>query len=141
MILNILDCADDTSISALKKNITTMETGLQKLEQQEEKYSAELNDALNHYEELKEQAAELDTDELLKKRFDLRTDKERSAVSRVQVAYGEKYDPLMMYDSKRDVSELLGDEIEVRSVRKHLQKKQEQIAEHKITIKKHEQER
>ena len=59
----------------------------------------------------------------------------------VNSCYGEKFDPLILFDSKRDVAELLGEETEVRSVREHLQKKQEQNAEHKKTTKEHEQER
>ena len=31
----------------------------------------------------------------------------RSAAGRVKAAYGEKYDPMMMHDSKRDVASLL----------------------------------
>lgn len=140
IILNILDCADDTSISVVKKNIATMETGLRKLEQQEEKYSAELDDTLKQYETLKEQSAELDANELMEKRIDFRIDKERSAVSRVLAAYGEKYDSLMMYDSKQDVSELLGEEIEIRSIRERLRKKQQPVQQQK-KAKHHEQER
>lgn len=140
MTLNMLDCADDVGISAIKKNIVTMESGLKKLEQQEEKYSAELVDALKQYEVLKEQATELDADELMEKRIDFRIDKERSAVSRVQAAYGEKYDPLMMYDSKRDVSELLGEKIVIRSIRERLRKKQHPVQQQK-KVKHHEQER
>ena len=140
IILNMLDCADDTSISAVKKSIATMEAGLRKLEQQEEKYSAELDDTLKQYETLKEQSAELDANELMEKRIGLRIDKERSAVSRVQAAYGEKYDSLMMYDSKRDVSELLGEEIEIRSIRERLRKKQQPVHQQK-KAKHHEQER
>ena len=117
-----------------------METGLRKLEQQEEKYSAELDDTLKQYETLKEQSAELDANELMEKRIDFRIDKERSAVSRVLAAYGEKYDSLMMYDSKQDVSELLGEEIEIRSIRERLRKKQQPVQQQK-KAKHHEQER
>lgn len=140
VIFNRLSCADDTDISAVKKNIVTMEAGLKKLEQQEERYSAELDDALKQYKVLKEQATELDTGELMEKRLDLRTDKERSAVSHVQSAYGEKYDPLLMYDSKRDVSELLKEETEARPIRERLRQKQQPTQQPK-KAKHHEQER
>ena len=63
-------------------------------------------------------------------------DKERSAVDRVKSAYGEKYDLVMMHDSKRDVTDLLGEETTVRSIREHLQKKREQKVERKKTSKK-----
>lgn len=53
---------------------------------------------------------------------------ERSAVDCVQSAYGNKYDPLMMYDSKRDVANLLREEAEERSIRERLHQKQQQQA-------------
>ena len=109
-LLNALDCVDDIGISEVKKQIGTMETALKKLEEQESKYSAELEDALKQYAELKAQAADMDAVELMDARLDIRPDRERSAADRVKVAYGDKYDPLMMYDSKRDVFNLLNEE-------------------------------
>lgn len=77
------------------------------------------------YAELQEQAAEFDPDELMSERLAIRPDKERSATSRVQSAYGIRYQPFMMYDSKRDVSEMLGEETETRSIRERLRRKQQ----------------
>ena len=39
--------------------------------------------------------------------------------------YGEKYDPMMMQDSKRDVANLLNEETEARSIRERLRQKQQ----------------
>lgn len=136
MLLRSLDCADDTGISSVKKDIAAMESALKKLEAQEAKYSAELDAALKEYSELKEQASEFDAGELMEARLSIREEKERSAVTRVQDAYGEKYDPLMMFDSKRDVANLLHEEAETRSVRERLWKKQQQQAQQKQTKKK-----
>ena len=66
---------------------------------------------------MKEQASEFDAGELMEARLSIRGEKERSAVTRVQDTYGEKYDSLMMFDSKRDVANLLHEEAETRSVR------------------------
>ena len=41
----------------------------------------------------------------------------------VASSYGNKYDPLMMYDSKRDVANLLHEEAEERSIRERLRQK------------------
>ena len=125
MLLHSLECSDDAGIAAVKKDISTVETALKKLSQQEEKYTAELNDALRQYAELKEQSAEFDPDELQDARLALRPAMERSAVDRVQSAYGDKYDLLMMYDSKRDVAGMLHNEAEARSIRKCLRQKQQ----------------
>ena len=124
-LLNTLDCADDTGISDVKKQIAIMETALKNLEEQESKYAAELEDALKQYSDLKAQAADVDAVELMDAMLDIRPDRERSAADRIKAAYGEKYDPLMMYDSKRDVADLLNEETEARSVKEFLRRKQQ----------------
>ena len=134
--LNALDCTDDAGISDVKKQIATMETALKNLEKQESKYSAELEDALKQYADLKAQAADVDAVELMDARLDIRPDRERSAADRVKAAYGDKYDPLMMYDSKRDVFNLLNEEAEARPVREFLRRKQQQQARQKQNKKK-----
>ena len=135
-LLRSLDCADDAGISDVKKEIATLESALQKLSEQEEKYSAELDDALKQYAELKEQAASMDAAELMDARLAVREEKERSAADKVKAAYGEKYDPMLMYDSKRDVANLLHEEAEVRSVREFMRRKQQQQTQQKQNKKK-----
>ena len=141
MLLRSLDCADDTGISSIKKDIAAMESALKKLEAQEAKYSAELDAALKEYSELKKQASEFDAGELMEARLSIRGEKERSAVTRVQDAYGEKYDSLMMFDSKRDVANLLHEEAETRSVRERLRQKQQTKTQRQRKPKHYEQER
>ena len=140
-LLNALDCTDDAGISDVKKQIATMETALKNLEKQESKYSAELEDALKQYAELKAQAADVDAVELMDARLDIRPDRERSAADRVKVAYGDKYDPLMMYDSKRDVANLLMEEAEARSVREFLRKQHKLHGHEQQRKMKHDRER
>ena len=118
-----------------------METALKNLEKQESKYSAELEDALKQYAELKAQAADVDAVELMDTRLDIRPDRERSAADRVKVAYGDKYDPLMMYDSKRDVANLLMEEAEARSVREFLRKQHKLHGHEQQRKMKHDRER
>ena len=141
MLLSSFDCSEDTEIAEVKKSVAAMEENLKRLTKQEEKYAAELEDALKQFSELREQAKNVDSAELLEQRAALQSDKIQAATSKIKSAYGEKFDPLILFDSKRDVSELLGEKTEVQSVREHLQKKQKQTAERKKTSKKHEQER
>lgn len=141
MLLRSLDCADDTGISSVKKDIAAMESALKKLEAQEAKYSAELDAALKEYSELKEQASEFDAGELMEARLSIRGEKERSAVTRVQDAYGERCDSLIMFDSKRDVANLLHEEVETRSVRERLRQKQQTKTQRQRKPKHYEQER
>ena len=49
----------------------------------------------------------------------------RAFPTTLQSAYGDKYDPLMMYDSKRDAKNLLYEEDEPRSVREYLRQEQQ----------------
>lgn len=125
LLLQSLQHAEDTGVDTIRKDITTMEVGLKRLEQQKQKYTAELDNALNEYAELKGQAAEFYPDELMSERLAICSGKERSAVSFVQSAYGDRYQPFRMYDSKRDVSKMLSEGNEVRSVRKRLRQKQQ----------------
>lgn len=136
MLLHSLECSDDAGIATVKKDISTLEAALKKLAQQEEKYTDELNDALRQYADLKEQAAEFDPEELQDARCALRPAMECSAVDCVQSAYGNKYDPLMMYNSKRDVANLLHEEAEERSIRERLRQKQQQKTKQKQDKKK-----
>ena len=141
MLLSSFDCSEDTGIAEVKKSVAAMEENLKRLTKQEEKYAAELEDALKQFSELREQAKNVDSMELAEQRIALQREKIQSATSKIKAAYGEKFDPLILFDSKRDVSELLEEKTEVQSVREHLQKKQKQTAERKKTSKKHEQER
>lgn len=141
MLLSSFDCSEDTGIAEVKKSVAAMEENLKRLTKQEEKYAAELEDALKQFSELREQAKNVDSAKLSEQRIALQGEKIQSATSKIKETYGEKFDPLILFDSKRDVSELLGEKTEVQSVREHLQKKQKQTAERKKTSKKHEQER
>lgn len=136
MLLRSLDCTDDAGLSDVKKEIAAMESSLQKLSEQEAKYSAEIDDALKQYANLQEQAMEFDPIELYEARQEIRSDHERDATRRIQDAYGDKYDMLRMYGSKRSVADLLNENAEERSVREKLRTIQkEQKSQQKRTPK------
>lgn len=122
-LLAMMDYGEDTGLSTVKKDISAMESNLARLEQQERKYTAELNAALAEYSELKAQAADFDPDELAMAQLAIRPQKEASTESRVQAAYGDKYDFWTMIGAKREVAELLGEE-EPRSIRERLRRKE-----------------
>ena len=122
-LLAYLDYAEDTGLSTVKKDVSAMEANRAKLEQQEHKYTDELNAALAEYRELKTQASDFDPDELAMAQLAIRPQKEASAESRVQAAYGNKYDFWTMIGAKREVSEMLGEE-EPRSIQERLRRKE-----------------
>ena len=109
-LLAMLDYAEDAGLATVKKDVSAMEANLAKLEQQEQKYAAELNATLAEYNELKAQAADFDPDELAMVQLEIRPQQEASAESKIQAAYGDKYDFRTMVSAKRDVAELLGEE-------------------------------
>jgi hypothetical protein len=115
LLLQRLD-DDDTDISGVKKDITTLENDLKKLEQQEAKYSTELDTAMRQYKELQGRSAEFDPQELMDARLALRPAKEQTAAEQVQKAYGDQYSFTTMNDSKRDVSTMLGEAAEMRNL-------------------------
>lgn len=120
MLLRQLQYPEDATADMFRKEIRTLEDGLKKLETSEAKYAAELDNALKQYAELQEQAAEFDPVELYEARQTIRPEHERRAAQRVQEVYGDKYDMLRMYDSKRSVANLLNEDAEGRSVREKL---------------------
>ena len=133
MLLHSLDCADDVAMGDVKKDIAAMESALKKLDEQESKYSAELESALQQYRELEAQATEFDTEELTDARMELRPGMDRATVSRIQTAYDTQYSPFIMAEARRDVSNMLCEyEEEPRSVRERLRNhQQEQTTPHK----------
>ena len=141
MVLSSLGCDEDTGIAEVRKSVAAMERNLERLTQQEEKYVAELDTALIQFTELKEQEKEVDYIALFEQRAVLRPDTIQAVTSKLKMAYGEKFAPIILADSKRDVAELLGEETEVRSIHEDLQKKHEQKVAVERCVKKNGQER
>ena len=126
IVLQHLQCADDSNLSDVKKEIAKSEAGLKKLEEQEMKYAAELDNALKQYAELQEQSADFEPLDLHQARQEIRSDKEQSAIRRVQNTYGNAYNSMTMFDAKHETANLLGEEAESHSLRERLRQKEQQ---------------
>ena len=130
MLLHSLDCTDDAAMGDVKKDIAAMESALKKLDEQENKYSAELESTLQQYRELEAQAAEFDSEELTDARLQLRPGMDRATVSRIQTAYESQYSTFTMAEARQDVSNMLDEhEEEPHSVRERLRKHQQEQTE------------
>ena len=140
LLLNQLNCADDHDMDESKQHITSMESSLETLNQQEEKYTAELDAALAQYAELQQQAADMDAMELEAARHAIRPDQELEAAQRLQAAYDKKFDLGMLVQSRMDVGEMLGEIAEPISIHQKLQQLQRQQNKQKHE-KEHGQER
>ncbi len=119
-ILKYLQYENGMGISEVEKDIAKSEENLKRLDEYEAKFTAELDSALKQYAQLKNEAAELDEAELYEARQELRSDSDNTAAQRLQRLYGEKYNPQLMAESKREAVKLLGEEAEIRSVREKL---------------------
>ena len=75
-------------------------------------------------EDLEEQAQGFDPVQLYEAKQAIRPGKEQEAQNRVQQVYGEKFSPLLMFDSQKEISRMLNEEAERQAVRRMVQQAQ-----------------
>ena len=126
LLLNQFSCTDDYGMGEIKQHIASMESSLETLNQQEKKYTAELDAALAQYTELQQQSADMDAMELDTARHAIRPDKEYETVQRLQAAYGKKFDSRTLTQSRKDVAKMLNEVAEPVSIHQKLQQIQGQ---------------
>ena len=123
LLLQKFEYAEDAGAEAFRKDIATMEAGLKKLEAQEQKYSAELDKALDEYAELKAQAADFDPVELYKARQVIRPAQEKAAGKQLENTMQEKPFLIMLLNAKQETSRLLGEDAENRQARQMIMRR------------------
>ena len=121
LLLNQLDCVDDYGITAVKQRVTSMESSLKKLDQQETKYTDELNATLVQYAELQERATDMDTIELDTVRQAIWPDKEHEVIQQLRSTYGKRFNSGALAQSRKDVAKMLDEVAEPVSIRQNLQ--------------------
>ena len=126
LLLNQFNCVDDHGMTVVKQRIASMESSLKKLDQQEEKYTAELDAALAQYFELRQRAADMDTTELEAACQAIRPDKERETGQRIQAAYRKDFDSRLLTQSRKEVAGLLDEVAEPESICEKLRPSVEQ---------------
>ena len=124
LLLASLAYSEEDASDKFPKDIATMEQSLKRLEEQEQKYSTELDAALTEYAGFREQAQGFDPVQLYEARQAIRPGMEQEAVNRAQEVYGEKYSPLLMFDSKKTVSRMLHEDMERRAVQRMVRQAQ-----------------
>jgi hypothetical protein len=117
-----------------------MRSALKELDKREEKYTAELNEALQQYAEYKEQSQEFNAGEFGKARLENRSDKERNALNQISDSYGEHFSRSTFFSSVRDADMKLDDDIDMQAVREYVYQQRMQKHQQK-NRKHHEQER
>ena len=123
-LLQRFEYAEDAGAEAFHKDIAAMEAGLKKLETQEQKYSAELDKALDEYAELKAQAADFDPVELYEARQAIRPAQEKAAEQQLEDALQKKPSFSLLLNAKQETSRLLKEDTEERQVRQMLIRRQ-----------------
>lgn len=124
LLLASLAYSEEDASDKFPKDIATMEQSLKRLEEQEQKYSTELDAALTEYAGFREQAQGFDPVQLYEARQAIRPGMEQEAVNRAQEVYGEKYSPLLMFDSKKTVSRMLHEDMERWAVQRMVRQAQ-----------------
>ena len=110
MILSRFDKADDDGMKEVKKWVASMESSLQRLEQTEAKYQAELDAALAQFRELAGEAERVDKVELDCQRQSLRKTYTTDARDKLLQAHGAQYSVITMLEAEQDVEHLLREE-------------------------------
>ena len=126
LLLQRFEYAEDAGAEAFRKDIATMEAGLKKLEAQEQKYSAELDKALDEYAELKAQAADFDPVELYKARQVIRPALEKAVKKQLEDTMQEKPSLIVLLSAMQEASRLLGEDTEERQVRQLIMRRQKE---------------
>jgi len=124
LLFQKLEYAEDAGAEEFRKDIAIMEAGLKKLEAQEQKYSAELDKALDEYAEVKAQAADFDSVELYKARQAIRPVQEKAAEQELEDTLQKKPSFSLLLSAKQEVSRLLRDDADERQVRQVLIRRQ-----------------
>ena len=110
MILSRFEKTEDRGMKEVKNWVASMESSLQRLEQREAKYQAELGAALAQFRELTTEAETMDKAELHIQRQLFRKPYTQDAQSRLKEAHGNKYNIFTMMEAERDVDDLLLEE-------------------------------
>ena len=109
-----LGCADDAGVKAVQSEVTAMEANIRKLDEQKERYSVDLDETLQQYKQLQDQAEGADMQQV-------HADASEAAAGRLQQAYGKHYNAQLLRESQQALSTMLGKSVERPSIREKLQ--------------------
>lgn len=118
-----LDCADDAGVKAIQGEVSALEASLRKLGEQEEKYSVELDAAMQQYKQLHKQDGQADLQHQ-------QQEASKNAATRLQRAFAERYNPKLFQESQRDVARILNEIGTPQSIRAQLDRARAQERSH-----------
>ena len=134
----------DSDMAGVKAYLSTIEANADKMDAQEARYNGKIKEAKREFDRLKEQATDLDQDELTDARLVLRPQMEREAQARIRKAEGGREINLWHFQSGTgDVDKLLDEDdmAERREAQKRRREREKTYQSQKRKPRSHEQER
>ena len=106
-ILRRAGCKEDAGSSELQQRMAMIEGMLQKLDEQERKFSAMSEQTLQKYADLQGQAAQVDADKMNATRQGVRAKYQDAAKKKLEETFGERYSLMRMMDSRRRAEQMM----------------------------------
>lgn len=105
-ILRRAGCKEDAGSSELQQRMAMIEGMLQKLDEQERKFSALSDQTIQKFADLQGQAAQVDVDELNTARQSVRPEYQDAAKKKLEDTFGERFSLIRMMDSWKQAEQL-----------------------------------
>ena len=105
-ILGHAGCKEDVGGNELQQRMAMIEGMLQKLDEQERRFSALSDQTMQKYADLQRQAAQVDADELNAARQSVRPEYQDAAKKKLEETFGERYSLMRMMDSRKQVERI-----------------------------------
>lgn len=106
-ILRCAGCKEDAGSSELQQRMAMIEGMLQKLDEQERKFSALFDQTMQKFADLQGQAAQVDADKMNAARQSVRAKYQDAAKKKLEETFGERYSLMRMMDSRRRAEQMM----------------------------------
>lgn len=106
-ILRCAGCKEDAGSSELQQRMAMIEGMLQKLDEQERKFSALFDQTMQKFADLQGQAAQVDADKMNAARQSVRAKYQDAAKKKLEETFGERYSLMRMMDSRKRAEQMM----------------------------------
>ena len=106
-ILRRAGCKEDADSSELQQRMAMIEGMLQKLDEQERRFSALSDQTIQKFADLQGQAAQVDADKMNATRQSGRAKYQDAAKKKLEETFGERYSLMRMMDSRRRAEQMM----------------------------------
>lgn len=106
-ILRRAGCKEDAGSSELQQRMAMIEGMLQKLDEQERKFSALSDQTIQKFADLQGQAAQVDADKMNAARQSVRAKYQDAAKKKLEETFGERYSLMRMMDSRKRAEQMM----------------------------------